>query len=298
LQNDFESLRPIPVEATRKLIDDGKDFVRLETARPRARINRRVQWEASGEVLGEPYEVRDWTVAYWPAVALMNQWAALLDGCQNEKHVWGRAIQSKVSSARFSKDVFRYIGHTTTPNGRFGGKKRKRRENYLTKWSMTDEERAALLAAIPPTGRVLEVGTWCGGTIRYLAENRTGVKFLSIDPLICAEGDKALMAWGAGKLQNTTLLLGTIAHYAGIHDHPQFDVIVIDGDHRKKPCFSDLWHCHQWLAPGGQLVVHDYQASRRCNRGVTQAVDYFCQRYGWKVTRQVDKLAWLEKVAP
>lgn len=168
------------------------------------------------------------------------------------------------------------------------------KRSWLTKYSLTSEERAGLLAAIPNTGRMMEVGTWVGASVRFFAERRPLVQFMSIDPLVRAGGAKALGAWHERQMPNTNLFLGTTQHYARLHDSPRFDIILIDGDHSKDGCLVDLLLCKDWLSPNGQLVAHDYHSHRPQTQGPTEAVDWFCVEYGWRVARTVGMLAFLE----
>lgn len=157
---------------------------------------------------------------------------------------------------------------------------------------MLPEERLAIEAAIPQTGKFLEIGTLHGVTVATWATARPDARFLSVDPFVFLKAGKAPMQnWHRNKQPNMALLVGTVDDVTELSPRP-FDVVLIDGDHSEDGCYHDLVACAPLLWPWGQLIVHDYR--KASNPGVEPAARRFCEESDYEIVRTVGTLIWLK----
>lgn len=73
---------------------------------------------------------------------------------------------------------------------------------------------------------------------------------------------------------------------------PLLDFVFIDADHTYEGCYADLRHWSKALKPSGVLMGHDYTNSaeaKAMNFGVVDAVEDFCERYGWEIEALTDE---------
>ena len=147
--------------------------------------------------------------------------------------------------------------------------------------AMSAKQRAAIANLIPQSGLVLEIGTLSGVTVASWAKERPNASFLSVDPFKRAPGTGAgyKKNWIANKQPNMKLFVGTMANYRRklweSDARPEYDVIVVDGDHSRDGCLNDLKQVEWFLKPSGVIVVDDYGRSEEHLKGVTEAVDFF-----------------------
>jgi len=79
----------------------------------------------------------------------------------------------------------------------------------------------------------------------------------------------------------------------------QIDVAFVDGNHRFGPCYNDLRACDKLLKLGGSLLAHDYgkvAGTHVCGKnGVRRAVDLFCSRRDYRVSKVVGSIAFIAR---
>lgn len=137
LQNDFESVRPIPLDAVKQTFDDKSNvgWIRLyglnknDTIKggnptdPRNKFKDGspvVRWEKL-KIFGEKIEIGDAQWSYHPAIHRSDVLRKLIKGATRERDVGMAAAKSGILTARFMKNVTNHIGiRKTTPGGKFG----------------------------------------------------------------------------------------------------------------------------------------------------------------------------------
>ncbi len=129
LQNDWETLRRLPTELVRSLLDDPTiSFVQLSHQRPRSRYATRMGWAFAD---GTPWEYGDTSqevvysalmrgMGYPPSIATIETWLPAVEGCQNERNFRYRTQYRERRTCRLTDMVFSHIGAIKTPNGTFG----------------------------------------------------------------------------------------------------------------------------------------------------------------------------------
>jgi len=174
---------------------------------------------------------------------------------------------------------------------------------YAGKSAMQAAERDGVLAQIPETGWVLEVGTLCGVSVSYWARNRPCVQFVSLDPFVkgtgTGPGNEA--HWRTNAQSNQQLIIGKSCNMALQKSGAYlafFDVVIIDGDHHRDWCFFDCVNAHWLVKPSGKIIVHDYGREEKHLLGVTQAVDRFCLFANYEITARCKTLVVLKRKAP
>lgn len=154
-------------------------------------------------------------------------------------------------------------------------------EGLAGRSAMSAMQREGILGVIPPSGSVLEIGTLDGVTVACWAKRRPRVSFLSVDPFLraCGTGPGSQEHWQVNKQPNMELFVGTMVEYRrrlwARNLRPEYDVIVVDGDHSKDGCLGDLKQVEWFLKPDGIIIIDDYGRSGRHLSGVTEAVDLF-----------------------
>jgi hypothetical protein len=75
---------------------------------------------------------------------------------------------------------------------------------------------------------------------------------------------------------------------------PVAGIAIVDGDHRYEPCRVDLNACQRLLRPGAGFWAHDYNrvpgTLMTGKPGVRRAVDEFCQKRGYTISRKAGSL--------
>lgn len=90
------------------------------------------------------------------------------------------------------------------------------------------------------------------------------------------------------------LLMGSVAAAELFPPHT-LDFVYIDGDHRYEAVKADIAAWYPVVKPGGILGGHDYPP-RDSQKKLTDAVDEFCERYGYELhTRASDRDWWIVK---
>lgn len=144
---------------------------------------------------------------------------------------------------------------------------------------------AAVAAACPPDGEIVEIGSFRGlSTIVLAAHAPEGAAIVAIDPHAGNDrGPGELDGYGAEAAADRrafedNLVNAGVRHRvrhvrstsAEAHDavHAEIDVLYIDGAHRYGPARTDLRDWGRRVATGGTLLVHDAFSSI----GVTAAI--------------------------
>lgn len=108
-----------------------------------------------------------------------------------------------------------------------------------------------IAAALPAAGRVLEVGCGYGHVISRLAESRSDLQFVGVDP----DEDAIERARAVWKLPNLVFVTGGVESLPG-----EFDlVLLLDVIHHLPRGQEEaiVHHCARRLKPGGRLLVKE-----------------------------------------
>jgi len=133
-------------------------------------------------------------------------------------------------------------------------------------------------------GRILEIGTGCGGSAYMLAKAAPKAKIFSLT-VSQEEGRVATELLGRQRLGNVKVLLKSSAEFLA-EDSWEYDMIYVDGNHNA--IAEDL----EWfnrLRVGGLLLCHDYSSerSRRASSIVFRTLNEFAQRLGRPLDVQI-----------
>jgi predicted O-methyltransferase YrrM len=149
-----------------------------------------------------------------------------------------------------------------------------------------------------PSGHVVEVGRFSGGTAMVLAtagraSRRRGITSVDIERLPAAEYFFAVN----GLAEDIALLHGDSAalasEWGARTPDPGIALLFIDADHSYDGVVRDLTAWTRYLAPGGVLVLHDV-GSPDC--GVARAIHYFvANNADFAGLRQVDTMLFCER---
>jgi len=137
LQNDFESVRPIPLDVVQQIFDNNPNigWIRLyglnkndtipggNTTDPRNKFKPGkpiVKWDKF--IIGnEKIEIGDAQWSYHPAIHRTKVLRQIIKGAIRERDVGLAAMKSGLLTARFMKNITNHIGiRKTTPGGKFG----------------------------------------------------------------------------------------------------------------------------------------------------------------------------------
>ncbi len=141
LQNDEESLRPLPQQLLRDLLVKPEvAFVQLSSRRTRSRYARRMGWAFDG---GQPWQFGDTThevvysdfnrgMGFPPSISDIDTWLHAVKGGDSEKRFRSKTEYPDRRMSRLTRPVFGHIGKMTTPNGRFGRRRKNRRTRRAT----------------------------------------------------------------------------------------------------------------------------------------------------------------------
>ena len=137
LQNDFESVRPIPLDIIQQIFDTRPQvgWIRLyglnkndtipggNPTDPRNKFKPGtpvVKWKKF-EIGGEKLEIGDAQWSYHPAIHRTEVLQKLIKGATRERDAGMAAIRSGLFTARFMRNITNHIGvRKTTPGGKFG----------------------------------------------------------------------------------------------------------------------------------------------------------------------------------
>lgn len=114
-------------------------------------------------------------------------------------------------------------------------------------------------------GTFVEIGTASGGTLRFLCEELTSERILSID-----NGEHAHVGHQKNNLagvKNLTRFVGDShgqeaknALHSWTQGEPVIDVAFIDGDHSKEGVLKDFYLVQPYLKPSSLVILHDTTA--------------------------------------
>jgi predicted O-methyltransferase YrrM len=140
-------------------------------------------------------------------------------------------------------------------------------------------------AAVPPGGRIVEIGSFRGrSTIAIARCSPPGVDVVAVDPHAGTDrGPQEIAGFGAAAAEDHDAFLANLDR-AGVRDRVTYvrrfsqdaladvdgpvDLLHVDGAHRFTPARHDLRSWGSRVAPGGCLLVHDAFSSV----GVTGAI--------------------------
>jgi hypothetical protein len=107
-------------------------------------------------------------------------------------------------------------------------------------------------------GRVLEIGSYDGVTIAWMAKHRPRCEFTSVD-LVQGRGFHHLQNWYENRQPNMALFVGTSFQFERyVKPGVKYDLIIVDGDHTREGVHRDLIFGAAHLNPLGRIVCHDY----------------------------------------
>lgn len=170
----------------------------------------------------------------------------------------------------------------------------------------TRREIAALNAAIPAGGMVLEVGSASGVSVSLLAEEKPNARFFSVDTFVpprnvgdidstvCPDGDHfdRILNWYKNRQPNQILWMGDVRRLQQITTR-KFDLIFVDAGHMYDEVYPDLLLSATMLQEGGVMVAHDYRDPNW--KQVEEAVDRFCNELNFIVFKTVGSLAFMQR---
>jgi predicted O-methyltransferase YrrM len=161
-----------------------------------------------------------------------------------------------------------------------------------------------ILEYIPKGGTLLEIGTYHGFTIAYMALERPDVQFTSIDPFPSARVNKATdqypignkKIWMQNHRKNNHLVVCDLEKYCEMFTAealPKFDVVFVDGNHYYDYVLEDLKNSIRVVKPNGFIAVHDY--GKISHADVKKAVDNFIGQTAWYIVGTSESVVVLER---
>lgn len=153
-----------------------------------------------------------------------------------------------------------------------------------------------VLPSLPPTPRVLEIGSYEGLSALWMLENIPGVRLTCVDPFIA--GNEQMFDASVGKHVEKIKARSQRFLFSAVCEQRLWDMVFIDGDHESKAVLEDFvlsWHC---LPVGGICVFDDYPwtfegvPNRAAQKGPKFAIDSCLEIYkerlslihqGWQV---------------
>jgi hypothetical protein len=137
MQNDFESVRTIPLKVIAEIMDDHQNvgWIRLYGLNKNATVpggnptdptnkfkpnKPMVEWTPS-TIFGENIEIGDAQWSYHPAIHRWDILLHIIKGATRERDVGIAAVHTGLLTARFMDNITNHIGiRKTTPGGKFG----------------------------------------------------------------------------------------------------------------------------------------------------------------------------------
>lgn len=168
------------------------------------------------------------------------------------------AVQERLTRVRATLDEMYSVGAVETMEGLM---------HPLLPHAIDRESGEAIRAVAVQHGvkRTLEVGLGLAASCLFLCEavltNGGGDEHVAIDPFQEAYWRNAglIAVEKAGvsgmldhRIAESQLLLPKL-----VEEGREFDLILIDGDHRYESCFVDAYFCDRMIAPGGLVVIDD-----------------------------------------
>jgi len=134
--------------------------------------------------------------------------------------------------------------------------KRVRTRVPHAKREIAEYQAAALYALTRPYNRagacILEIGTFWGYSTAIMAEAAPLAEIITLNPKE-HEVDEARTY--LSPYRNVRILCKLSWDYLMMYDGPLFDLIFIDGDHKRIARDLPWW---EWVAPDGAMLFHDY----------------------------------------
>jgi hypothetical protein len=128
-----------------------------------------------------------------------------------------------------------------------------------------------------------EIGSFCGGSMCLMLQNKKGKSHISIDPFKAKSGQEKMFDNNTAKYISEGQ---TLEKFVGLSDNPKIikescaaiekaggaDVFFIDGSHAKHMVERDFKNYEATVNPGGLIIFDDYMDHKE-SPGVKKAVD-------------------------
>ena len=149
----------------------------------------------------------------------------------------------------------------------------------------------AILARVPDGGKLLEIGAWACASTSWFAYQKPTAQFTACD--LWPANERAMRSLllaivNVSMHDNVSLFWGSSKRFAEIAADNAFDVVFVDGDHRRDAVKRDLAASARLCQPCGSIFAHDYGSKWA---GVTEAVDWFlASQDEWTKVGQIESL--------
>jgi len=158
-----------------------------------------------------------------------------------------------------------------------------------------------ILGYLPQGGSMLEIGTYHGFTIGYMATERPDAKFVSVDPFpqkrLDIKKDEYpignVKLWEQNKRTNNELFIGDIIQFHLANKGAEFDVVFVDGNHYHDAVMIDLENSIHLTKNDGVIAVHDY--GKIAHDDVDEAVNEFVANTEWHIIGMKESVVILKK---
>jgi hypothetical protein len=280
LQNDLESVRPLPIDQVRDLLVRPEiTFVQLSYRSAAQKYTKHIKWMSEANRGGEEWvfgETKHPVVyagfkrgmGFQPSIAPIETWKPAASRNKKEREFRAKTEFRDREMCRLTLPVFRHIGKWRTPDGKFGRKRanqhsRVGRARYdqsrinRSGWQAGASVCKKLCEIIQPGMKTLELGS---GLTTYL--------FMALGCKHTALENDAEFAPNLSCVKICSMV-GDPAWYDWQPDGP-YDLILVDGPHRQRRgilnVLDQLVHDKTILIFDDTHRRHDRQVCRRIAR--------------------------------
>jgi hypothetical protein len=172
-------------------------------------------------------------------------------------------------------------------------------EGFAGRSWMSYPELCSLIAQLPTTGVLLEIGSASGVTAAVISKSRPDLRVICLDtftspvngPDHFADNDQDRREhWHQNRQSNMELFDCTVEIYILVGSCcPEF--VLIDGDHSYRGVWDDL--ASSALFEPERIFLHDYEDPFWT--GVKPAVDEFCEQHRYEIINRCNSLVTLRR---